>query len=145
MGRPRKPVEEHKAAGTFRRDRHTDADRAARFFGEAARPPSQPPAKPTELEGTAGDFWDHVVRLLAGVVTARDGPQLVQLCRWWARWKEAEDALANATPGTTEHARLIKAASTCSANFDRIARRFGLTPADRIGLPQANTTGARIW
>ncbi len=127
MGRHRKPVAEHVRDGTYRADRHGPVPEP--------EPPAPPPERPADLAGGAAEFWDRVLLLIGPTLRPADGPQLVQMCRWWARWVECEAALdAEETPGTVEHSRLIKAAATCSASFDRIASRFGLTPADRAKL-----------
>jgi phage terminase small subunit len=93
-----------------------------------------PPAKPADLTGEAGAFWDRIVGVLAGVVRERDGEQLAELCRWWARIQRTGAALDKAQPGSLRYGRLMNQASTAAATFDRIAKRFGLTPADRAAL-----------
>jgi phage terminase small subunit len=126
MGRPRKPIERHLLDGTYRADRHGPLSDEPEEFA--------PPTKPAEMTPAAGEFWDKVVAMLAGVVRDRDGPQLAQLCSWWALWQEAEAKLMAGSPGTIEYARTLNAVSVASQNFDRIAKRFGLTPADRAVL-----------
>lgn len=126
MGRPRKPIEKHLLDGTFRADRH-------------GAPPDdsgtvRPPVKPADLGDAAGAFWDRVVVLLEGVVRDRDGEQLAELCRWWATLQKVRAALDKAQPGSLRYGRLMNQASTAAATFDRIAKRFGLTPADRAAL-----------
>ena len=126
MGRPRKPTEKHLLDGTFRKDRHgpVPAD-----LGTAP-----PPVKPADLTGPAGEFWNRVTVLLAGVVRDRDGEQLAELCRWWARVQKVGAALDKSAPGSLVYGRLMNQASTASATFDRIAKRFGMTPADRAAV-----------
>jgi len=141
MGRHRKPVADHLRDGTYRPGRHGPVP--------DPEPAADPPAKPEDLGGEAGAFWDRVVGLLGPVLRPADAPQLVQMAKWWARWAEVEVALAGggeippSVPGTIQHTRLINAASTCSANFDRVASRFGLTPADRARLRAEATTATR--
>lgn len=132
MGRSRKPTEQHRLDGTYRADRHGPiADEAEGLA---------PPEKPDGMNTIAGEFWDEIVRLKAGVVRAADGPQLAQLCSWWALWQLAELALVDYEIGSLPYNRTLAAVSTASQNFDRIAKRFGLTPADRAGL-QAEQAG----
>ena len=135
MGRPRKPIEKHLLDGTFRSDRHglppDDNDAVA------------PPTKPTDLDGDAGKFWDRVVALLAGIVRDRDAPQLVELCQWWATTQKVRKSLDKSQPGSLRYGRLMNQASTAAATFDRIAKRFGLTPADRATLHVEQTGPVR--
>jgi phage terminase small subunit len=133
MARPRKPTEQHVLAGTYRRDRHGPLEDAA--DGSFA-----PPEKPAGLGSKASDFWDVVVKLLEGVVRERDGPQLHQLCFWWAKWEDAEIAIQDFEIGTMDYTRALNVASVASQNFDRIAKRFGLTPADRAALRAEHAT-----
>lgn len=126
MGRPRKPLEKHLLDGTFRADRHGPPPDDA---GAVA-----PPVKPADLAGDASEFWDRIVGVLAGVVRDRDGEQLAELCRWWARIQKVGAALDKAQPGSLLYSRLMTQAGTAAATFDRIAKRFGMTPADRAQL-----------
>ncbi len=126
MGRHRKPIEKHVLDGTYRADRHgVKPDDSASV---------QSPVKPADLNGPAGQCWDRVVAVLAGIVRDRDAEQLAELCRWWARIQRVGEVLDKAKPGTLEYGRLMNAASTAAATFDRLAKRFGLTPADRAQL-----------
>lgn len=138
MGRPRKPIELHVIDGTFRADRHGPAPVDV---GEV-----RPPTKPSDLGGAAGGFWDRLLAVLAGVVRERDGEQLAELCRWWARIQKVGAALDKSQPGSLRYGRLMNQASTAAATFDRIAKRFGLTPADRASLhvEQAGPTKAKV-
>ena len=126
MGRPRKPVEKHVLDGTYRPDRHGVKPDDS---GSVA-----PPIKPGDLKGPAGECWDRVVSVLAGVVRDRDAEQLAELCRWWARVQRVGAALDKEKPGSLEYGRLMTQASSAAATFDRVAKRFGLTPADRAQL-----------
>lgn len=125
MARTPKPVEQHVLDGTYRKDRHGPLPDEGDF-----KPPEMPPG----IGDLAAQFWERITELLKGVVRDRDGPQLHQLCFWWAQWETCEIALTGLEIGTIQHARVFNAASTASQNFDRIARRFGLTPADRAAL-----------
>jgi hypothetical protein len=126
MGRPRKPLEQHQLDGTFRKDRHGPLPEDST--------PAVPPAKPHSLVGPAGEFWDRVIVHLAGVVRERDADQLVEMCEWWATIQWLRPALRKAQPGSLRCSRLMAQISSAAAAFDRIAKRFGLTPADRATL-----------
>ncbi len=135
MGRPRKPVVKHVLDGTYRADRH----------GPLPVDPDAVPApvKPADLTGAAGDLWDRIVRLLPGVVRDRDAEQLAEMCRWWARAQRVGAALDKAQPGSLRFGRLTSQAATATGTFDRIAKRFGLTPADRAALTVEPTGPAK--
>lgn len=135
MGRPRKPIELHVAEGTFRADRHgIKPDESEE---------SKPPVKPADLDGDAAEFWDRIVGVLVGIVRDRDGEQLAELCRWWSRIQRVGVQLDKAQPGSLRYGRLMNQASTAAATFDRIAKRFGLTPADRASLHVEQTGPVR--
>jgi phage terminase small subunit len=126
MGRPRKPVESHIDSGTYRPSRHgprPDPDEV-----------TPPPAKPDGLDPLADAMWDRLARQLVGVVRDRDAAVLEQMCRWWSRWQEVEEVLSTRKPGTNGYTQLLVASGICSDKFDRLASRFGLTPADRAKI-----------
>lgn len=132
MGRTRKPLEKHLLDGTYRADRHGPLPDEGETHA--------PPVKPDGMIQGAGEFWDTVLPLLGADVRDRDAFQLQQMCSWWFLWTEAEIALLDAEIGTIEYSRTMNAATVASQNFDRIASRFGLTPADRTKL-RADSAG----
>lgn len=126
MGRLRKPVELRLLDGSYSRTRHGPLPEPEETSG--------PLVKPADLKGPAAKFWTVVAELLAGVVRDRDAPMLAELCRWWARAQIAGRKLDTMSPGTVEYGRLMRQAAEASGAFDRIAKRFGLTPSDRAQL-----------
>lgn len=129
MGRPRKSIDEHMLKGNYRPSRH------------GLRPPlpddpggNVPPSKPADLDHAAGQLWDKFVRLLAGVLRERDGDVLAELCRWLAELRRIRVVLLETVPGEQGYNQLLVAAGICSDKFDKLAARFGLTPADRTKL-----------
>jgi phage terminase small subunit len=145
MGRPRKTLEELKKSGSYRPGKHGDrakenrpssAPTARVMTDDVETPPTcSKLVKPENLDSVASECWDHVVGQLGSALFRTDEKQLEQLCRWYSRWKACEVALNNAEAGSVAYSRLIKDAAAASAAFDRIARRFGLTPADRDAVP----------
>ena len=124
-GRPPKPTQAHILAGTFREDRHGNA------------PPSTgAPEIPAHLTGEAAKHWAAVV---PGLVAQRiagesDAPALAMLCEWYAVWLDGMKALRLATAGTLEASRAISVTAQAAHNWQTLASRFGLTPADRARL-----------
>lgn len=127
-GRPRKPVAQKVAEGTFRPDR--DGDPALQVEASGL------PVPPADLSAEALAFWNLIVpQLVASKVAAEaDSTQLGMMCQWWARYQrysEACDTLPIDDKGLYQMTVLCGIAWT---NFDKIAARFGLTPSDRAKL-----------
>jgi phage terminase small subunit len=125
-GRPRKSIEQHLADGTYRADRHGPLP--------TADDPTPPPVKPSDLGGEAGEFWDQVTGLLRGVVRDRDAPLLAELCWQWAELRRIKAVIAKTKPGAKGYNQLLVGHAITTDKFDKIAGRFGLTPADRAKL-----------
>ena len=132
MARPRKPLEQHKADGTYRADRHGGVVSADEVAGSGS------PQMPTTFKGHAKSCWNSVVKLLVDAKIARaiDTPHLVAMCEWWARYRTVSDAIDKVDPGVDPmlYCRLEGVAVKAWSMFSRIAGRFGMTPADRASL-----------
>lgn len=82
-GRTKKTIEDRKAEGTYRPERHG-----------ASFPTSEgKPVKPRYLKGEAGKFWGANVPRLAdlGIACDVDTPALAAMCEWWAEYRQAVD------------------------------------------------------
>ena len=128
-GRPRKSIDQHLRDGTYRADRHGPI---ATDQLESQAPP--PPAMPGEVVGLAAEFWRRIVGLLGNLIRDRDAPLLAELCWHWAELQRIKTEIALVTPGTGNYRDLLIANGICTDKFDRIARRFGMTPVDRAKL-----------
>lgn len=120
-GRPRKPTAEHERDGTLREDRHGGRRREPAFGGE--------PARPKGMGKDAAELWDVIVPHLVGrgVAKATDAAALELLCFWWGKWR----ILSRKKRDDLQHdSRLAMA----SKQWNAIAAKFGLTPADRARL-----------
>lgn len=128
-GRPRKPTGMHKVDGTFRADRHGErADAGHDFF--------QVPTKPKDLKGEGAKLWKLVVdNLAASRSTSKlDTASLHAMCKFWNRYLEL-DQRATENAFDDEFAEVLEErALKAWRAFDRIASRFGMTPADRAKL-----------
>ena len=115
--------------------------------GEAPTIPAASPKKPSSLDASAAKVWAELVALIGERLRPEDGPQLEQCAFWLSTWRSIVADLAEATAGTITFARLVSAAATASKNFDRIARKFGLTPLDRdsLNLPPTDPYGGTRW
>jgi phage terminase small subunit len=137
VGRPRKPVEKHVRDGTYRADRHgpkPDADEQ-----------TAPPVKPEDLDEDTAECWDRLVKLLRGIVRDRDSTMLAELCWQWAELQRIKAVLGVMVPGEKGYNALLVAAGICTDKLDRLASRFGLTPADRAKIhAEGGTTKARV-
>jgi P27 family predicted phage terminase small subunit len=144
-GRPRKPTQAKKLAGTFRADR-SNAD-------EPSSPPVQIPAPPEHLPAPGKRIWAAWAKVLdpRRVVTEADLPALEQLVQVHAVIIEAYRALYD--DAIDGHPRLVDEVTTKSgtsyqpraelriiAQYDKLLAywltRFGLTPADKSRASQ---------
>jgi P27 family predicted phage terminase small subunit len=134
-GRPRKPIALKILDGTYRADRDGPAG--------ASVPAGGAPEPPPDLAGEARAFWGQVVPGLCarGVAAACDAPALACMCQWWARYRRFGEMLDQSAGAPAEEAptpanlyRLVLNTGIAWSNFDKIACRFGLTPADRAKL-----------
>lgn len=130
MGRPRKTVEEHLASGTYRADRHGPIPMGC-----------SPVTKPKTLSPEASKFWDAVIADRLGTLTAGDVPAAVCMAEAWAVWRQTCDVY-HAVKTAGERLRLTKLVADTSAAFERWAKRFGLTPADRAKARPTETKAA---
>ena len=122
-GRPPKDTSLHIAHGTHRKDRHGSRSSGALVEGVVVRP-----AMPADAES----FWDSVVQPMVdrGLVTAGDGPSAQAMCESWYLMRRTFAALDNDPTDKPTRTAYI----AYSQMFDKIAARFGLTPADRQRL-----------
>lgn len=118
-GRPRKSVEALKLQGTYRKDRH--ADRVER------RPMAAGMIAHSDVGRTAFWMWEHVTSERPEWIDATDAAALWQLCELWELTCEARIELASDPKKRTAYLQY-------HAAFERLAGKFGLTPADRARL-----------
>lgn len=135
----RKSLEDHVRDGTYRADRHGPLPEGFKASVAAAKPivhslPCGPLVKPADLKGEAEKVWNALLPLLGSIATERDAPLLADLCTWWAELGRVRVRLKKVMPGEVEYNRLLIAAGICADKVDKIAARFGLTPADRAKL-----------
>lgn len=131
-GRPRKPTAQHRLEGTFRGDRHEGR-------GDEAIELPRDIKRPAGLKGEAKKLWDQLNRDLgrAGVLASVDAAQLEAMCRWWGRYKELEQKATETMYDIDESDIYERRARRAWDAFDKIAGRFGMTPADRAKLKQS--------
>jgi P27 family predicted phage terminase small subunit len=131
-GRPPKPIEQHRADGTFRKDRHAPA--VVLFPGQddaapAARVKLKPPKS---LKGAALEWWkEHVPGLeQLGMLQQIDVSVLEMLAETYAIWKDALKALKK-YPMLRENQIAERDAKL---SYHKLAVEFGFTPTSRARL-----------
>ncbi len=136
----RKPTELHVLEGTYRKDHHGDPHSV---------PASGEPEPPTTLSAEERAYWDHIVPILLGMGVAKkaDTDEIVKMCRWWVEWNKAMDHLSNMRASRKGYGTAVRTAAVASDAYDRVAKRFGLTPCDRAkirtGVAQASKIRTR--
>lgn len=159
-GRNAKTVEELKAAGTYRDDRHGDISNPTVPDGE--------PVPPKALEGDAADEWARMVVSLraSSVLSTIDSHALYQYCRLFAETEQIAvsqeetagsiDILEENLSGMTKEQlvqcfqeitklRQLESRYTAQIQSGRMKLRaylveFGLTPAARSRVKTADST-----
>lgn len=116
MGAPRKTLAQHKAAGTYRRDRHGS-------WSEPTGVDTLPPPPPSTLTDLARAEWQRVIALLGttGRLTSLDTALLTSYAELVAQLTEAPRDFTAA-----QHTALRLAAS-----------ELGLTPTARTKIQEA--------
>ena len=141
MGRPRKPIEQHRRDGTYQPCRH-----------KGVEPKSVKPEMPGDLKGEAAQLWSDLTPILEdmGIYTAADSLALRLLCDSYAFYMEASEYVkehgsyyvAHVTRGGLEVFKehpASKAVSRHRKEIIEMCRQLGLTPASRTGLNVSKT------
>lgn len=142
-GPPKLPAETKKLRGTFRPHRDGPEDHAMDEL------PTDKVRMPKSLKGDAARLWRRVIPPMrkAGVVRNTDVPIAVEMCRWFAKYRELfakMNRLDNNPPEleTFEDkmdwernvALIQRRTDNAWKNFCNAAARLGLTPADRARI-----------
>jgi phage terminase small subunit len=137
-GRPRKPVEEHVANGTYRKDRHGVATVAAPLERVTAI------EKPTWLPKDLAPAWAAVTADLCamGALVPSDLVLLEQAFRMMGNARGIQGILDLFLVGGGDDdedvvgqiSKLSSALATQVAGYERILGKFGITPAARASL-----------
>lgn len=127
-GRKRTPTTKLKARGTFRADRH-----GARVDAKGAAPLKAGAPVPIDgLDPVGRALFDQLLPHLTRIAGATecDSFQIFALCQAWSFYRKSVTAAA-VDPTEQKHRAAVIA---YHRQFDSIAARFGLTPADRARL-----------
>jgi len=101
------------------------------------------PKRPASLKGEAKAEWNRIIPLLVdkGVVSEVDRAALIALCQAWADYQDFREAASRLVKGSMDWRRMVSAKHEAFAEWQSLAQRFGLTPADRprvkINSPKA--------
>ena len=122
-GRPPKTAAQHKADGTFRKDRH-----GAR--AELAIRPGAP-EMPDDLDEDGIGLWQKIIETLpAEVLSELDSYGLADCCRWWSVMVRCHRFVRD-NPADKESISLL---NTATNHFHKYSAKFGLSPVDRARL-----------
>lgn len=131
-GRPRKPSEVKRLAGTYRADRTAPNEPKPRIT-------SRTPSPPIKLSPVAAQEWKRMARELhgLGLLTVVDLTALVAYCETFATWQEAlgkireTGLLVKASTGTPVQNPYLNIASAAEKRLRGWLQEFGCTPSSR--------------
>jgi P27 family predicted phage terminase small subunit len=104
--------------------------------------PDGAPVCPDWLDGEAQREWDRVVPRLVrlGLATELDQALLAAYCAGWSQWRRATEVVAREGATYTTGGGLVRRrpevaiAQEAGRQLERLAARFGFSPADRARL-----------
>lgn len=150
-GRPRKPTPKHILDGTFRNDRHSDAE---------PKPEPGIPTCPKHLSKLARQMWKELVAVLGetGVLTLADANALGLYCEAYSDWRQAKEMIeaTGAVLADDESGRIYKSPhrvilNEAIAQMQSLGASLGLDPAARTRLkvpppaPKVDNPKARFF
>lgn len=140
-GRPRKPIEQKKLEGTYRKDRDAPVERkqAEMRAVEAIFPEGTRVSCPaTVTDKYVRSYWKKLTGMLVAikVLSPADIPQLEQLCVVLQKLREVQIMYANASPADdfNEFERIQKAYIALSNKFDQLGSKYYISPSARSKL-----------
>lgn len=151
-GPPKLPAETKKLRGTFRPGRDGPEDHAMDDLG------TDKVRMPKSLKGDAARLWQRVIPPMrkAGIVRNTDVPIAVEMCRWFAKYRELFKKMNQLDSNPPEfetvddevayerNAALIqRRTDNAWKNFCHAAARLGLTPADRARIRSGFEDGGK--
>lgn len=140
-GRKKKPVAEKKLAGTFRKDRHAEQEKAENTLSEICCIDENSVIQcPTTItDETAISFWnsqsDFLIR--CRLLKPQDLPQLESLCRDLEMLRTITaklDELDLSDPSNEQVDILLKRKARIENSFNTKCVKFYVSPADRAKL-----------
>ncbi len=134
-GRPKKPVALKKLQGTFRADRDSENSKNTQIL-ERILPVSKLTVPRTIRQGAVRKAYKRHIALLRaiGAELAADSPLLEMAYRSLGEALRILDTLEDTPVSSATYINLQKAYTKHLQEFDRIARAFYLTPAQRAHL-----------
>lgn len=98
--------------------------------------PGGVPEPPYKLVGDSRKLWESLVPRLAesGIATEVDSETLAVMCVWFGKFRKIQKALDKMAATNKDHYRLLIQMQMASNCFDKLAARFGMTPADRTRI-----------
>lgn len=121
-----------------RRRKPLDVLRPEEFSGEI-QPPKGKPEMPEGMDDVATEHWRYVIELQAEWVDVIDGPALRVMCETWSLLRTTID-LAKYCP---ENKEIRCAVNSYVQQWERLAAKFGMTPADRAKFRKKSTETVR--
>lgn len=98
--------------------------------------PGGVPEPPYKLVGDARLLWESEAPKLtdAKIATQIDGVTLAVMCEWYGKFRKIKKTLDKMAVTNKDHYKLMIQMQMASNCFDKLAARFGMTPADRTRI-----------
>lgn len=140
-GRKKKPVVEKKLAGTFRKDRHAEQEKAENLLNQICCIDQNTilTCPETITDKTAINFWDNQIKFLisCGILKPQDLPLFESLCKDLEMIREITKKLSMleiSDPTSEQVDILLKRKSRLENSYNSKCVKFFVSPADRARL-----------
>ncbi len=135
-GRRPKSIEEHKAHGTYRKDRHANRLTVA--------PLTEIPEPPQDFAPVLREHWRETCEKLIGmgILTAMDLDAVKAYCQWWEIARQAHKEMTGqmvvqAQSGASKPSPALAVYCTAAKNLQWYWEQFGFTPRSRQSIQTA--------
>lgn len=135
-GRPRKPTEQKKLEGTYRKDRDVSADTRIAETSVIVPEGTRIPVPKTITTKFCRKYFKEVVKNLEvmHVLSRADLPQIENLCITLEKLREVQEIFAQTSPFDEEFDLIEKRFTRLSQKFDLLASKYYISPAARTQL-----------
>jgi hypothetical protein len=131
MPRQRKPIEQHKLDGTYRKDRHGNSAEA--LVGSVLEVPTNILPPDTLKDDYCREHYKYHVNHMAKlkILSLSDIPEIDIMYDCLQRYRKINTALSELSPASEEYAGLSRLLLKFGAQFSAIAAKYYISPSAR--------------